>query len=77
LNEARKPLRLSMEKSHSSRDSLYEIEQTIAELEIYLETNSDDEIALVQYQQFLNKREDFTFFLTEAYEKSSQSVMQA
>jgi len=77
LNEVRKPLQLSTLMSHSHRDILLEIEETIAELETYLETNPDDEIALVQYEQFLNKREDFTYFLAEPYGKASQSVMQA
>jgi hypothetical protein len=77
LNEAWKQMQMNEEKSYSSRDVLYEIEQTIEELEIYLEANPDDEIAQLQYQQFLNKREDFTLFLSEAGNGIYHSEMQA
>lgn len=77
MNDAWKPMWMNTEKSYSSRDILHEIEQTIAELETYLETNHDDEIALVQYQQFLNKREDLTHLLEEACDKLDHSELHA
>lgn len=77
MNEAWKTMRISAKKNHSSRDVMYEINQTIAELEIYLETNLDDEIALAQHQQFLAKRHHLTLLLTEAFDNSSQTELQA
>lgn len=84
MNKPWKQLRVNPEKSGGSRDVLvgsrdvlFEIEQTIAELEIYLEENPDDEIARIQYQQFLNKRTDFTPLMPEAYDRQYHSEMQA
>ncbi|WP_138752720.1 hypothetical protein [Paenibacillus sinopodophylli] len=64
-------------KSHGNGELWYEIEQTIEELETYLEANSEDEIAWVQYKQFLNKRENMNRLLAEAYEGSSHLLLQA
>lgn len=77
LDNAWKKLQMQAEKSNSSRNVLCEIEQTIEELEIYLEANPDDEIAQVQYQQFLSKREDFNLLMTEAYDSPYDSEIQA
>lgn len=77
LNEAWKAIKRSADKNNGSRDVLYEINQTIAELEIYLEANPDDDIAQGQYEQFLTKRDDFTLLFTEAFNKLSQTEMQA
>lgn len=76
MNEGWNQLQKSAERSHSSRDVLYELEQTITELEIYLKTNPEDEIAMVQYQQFLDKRKGFTLLWAEAYAQLSLSEMQ-
>ncbi|OMF38738.1 hypothetical protein BK133_00580 [Paenibacillus sp. FSL H8-0548] len=77
MNEAWKTMWISAKKSQSSREVLYETNQTIAELETYLETNPDDEIALVQLQQFLTKRHHLTLLLTEAFDNCSQTELQA
>ena len=77
MNKPWEQLRVNPEKSGGSRDVLFEIEQTIAELEIYLEENPDDEIARIQYQQFLNKRTDFTPLIPEANDRQYHSEMQA
>lgn len=77
MDNAWKKLQMQAEKSNSSRNVLCEIEQTIEELEIYLEANPDDEIAQVQYQQFLSKREDFNLLMTEAYDSPYDSEIQA
>ncbi|MGO4543555.1 hypothetical protein AB4Z29_01970 [Paenibacillus sp. 2TAB23] len=55
----------------------YEIEQTIEELETYLEANPEDEIAWVQYKQFLNKRANYNLLLAEAYGEFTHLMMQA
>lgn len=77
MNKGWKQLKKNTERIHSSRDVLYEIEQTIAELEIYLKTNPEDEIAMIQYQQFLDKRKGFRLLWAEAYEQLSLREMQA
>lgn len=77
MNKPWEQLRVNPEKSDGSRDVLIEIEQTIAELEIYLEANPDDEIAQIQYQQFLNKRTDSTPLMPVAYDSQHHSEMQA
>ncbi len=77
MNKPWEQLRVNPEKSGGSRDVLFEIEQTIAELEIYLEENPDDEIARIQYQQFLNKRAIFIPPMPEAYDRHYHPEMQA
>ncbi|HTG71011.1 MAG TPA: hypothetical protein VL921_17260 [Candidatus Udaeobacter sp.] len=77
MNKPWEQLRVNPEKSGGGRDILFEIEQTIAELEVYLEAYPDDEIARIQYQQFLNKRANFTPLMPEAYDSQYHSEMQA
>lgn len=77
MNDAMKHLRKLFEDSYAGKDVLQNIEQTIAELEIYLEANPDDEIAQVQYRQYLGKRKDSLQVLTNYYDKDSDSEMHA
>lgn len=77
MNDAMKHLRQLFEASYARKDDLQNIEQTIAELEIYLKANADDEIAQVQYRQFLGKRKDFLQVLTNDYDEDSDSKMHA
>lgn len=77
MNDAMIDLRKPVENSYVSKDVLHIIEQTITELEVYLESNPDDEIAQVQYRQFLGKREGFMQVLTENYDEVSDSKMRA
>jgi hypothetical protein len=50
-------LRMLAEGRFARRYELEEIEQTLAELEQYLETNPEDEIAMIQFAQYVRKRE--------------------
>lgn len=77
MNDAMKHLRQLFEESYARKDVLQNIEQTIAELEIYLDANPDDEIAQVQYRQYLGKRKDFLQVLMNYYDEDSDSEIHA
>lgn len=77
MKDAMKHLRQLFEASYARKDDLQIIEQTITELETYLEANPDDEIAQVQYRQYLGKRKDFLLVLTYDYDEDSDSEMHA
>jgi hypothetical protein len=75
--DAMKALRKHARKGFAGKDILHNIEQTLAELEIYLEDNPDDEIAQVQYRQYLGKREDFLQLSTDRFEEASSQEKHA
>ncbi|MGM0880257.1 MAG: hypothetical protein ACQEXQ_04350 [Bacillota bacterium] len=77
MNDAMKHLRKLFEDSYADKEVFQNIEQTIAELEIYLAANPDDEIAQVQYRQYLSKRKDFLQVLMTDYDEDSDSEMHA
>lgn len=64
-----KPTRTIVEIRYAGKDILREIELTIAELEIYLEANPEDEIAQAQYGQFVSKRENMTAMMADCRSK--------
>ncbi|MBW7459173.1 hypothetical protein ACFOLF_03830 [Paenibacillus sepulcri] len=45
------------ESTVDEKDALQEVEDTLAELEIYLDRYPEDDIARMQYEQFTQKRE--------------------
>ncbi|WP_028612136.1 hypothetical protein [Paenibacillus harenae] len=67
MNDARKSQRKNGRKGYAGKDILHNIEQTLAELEVYLEDNPDDEIAQVQYRQYLSKKEDYQQLLADRF----------
>ncbi|NIK76279.1 hypothetical protein FHS15_001386 [Paenibacillus castaneae] len=76
MNNARKSLRTKDDIRYTAH-VLQEIEETIAELEVYLEANPEDEIAVAQYRQFRNKRKNIVFMMEDYSYKLSNSEIQA
>lgn len=77
MNDSLKHLRKLAEVRHAGKDALRDIEQTLAELEQYLESNPEDEIALIQYGQYRAKRAGLTAPPAEPQDLLHESEMQA
>ncbi len=70
-------LRMLADARHVRNSELKEIEQTLAELEQYLETNPEDEIALIQHAQYARKREAAALRQTGGEEGTADIELQA
>ncbi|CAM4424167.1 hypothetical protein L1N85_26470 [Paenibacillus alkaliterrae] len=77
MNDLLKHLRKLAETRYAGTDALRRIEQTLLELEVYLESNPEDEIALVQYRQFAAQRAGFLAKLSDSPDDLSDSEIQA
>ncbi|MCA0757439.1 hypothetical protein KP806_20475 [Paenibacillus sp. N4] len=77
MNDSLKHLRKLADARHAGKDALREVEQTLVELEQYLESNPDDEIALIQYGQYRAKRAGLTAHPAEPQDQLPDSEMQA
>lgn len=77
MNPVLKERKMSMVNRGGNKDMLLDLDATLTELKIYLESNPEDDIAEAQYQQFMEKREAFMLALRDIYDDLPDSKMLA
>ncbi|MBD2867747.1 hypothetical protein [Paenibacillus arenilitoris] len=59
MNDTMKVLRRFAKVGWAGKNAQHHVDETLAELELYLADNPEDEIARLQYLQYLGKKEQF------------------